>query len=645
MALLLCCAAVGAQPPPPWLLQAEQMIADEPDAALALADNAVAAAEQIGDQRAAYAAYRGRAGLHRRTGQYGQAVLDLERALAAARRLDDPAAVAEAEHGLGVAFSMSGLHPEALGAFERALEAQTRLGNWDRASAALTNIGNVLSDSSDPDGARDYYERALAMKRRHGIDSGTGILLNNLGDLDREAGELERAQQLLAEAIDRHARLGEHDNESIARGNLGYVLAERGDFQGALHQFEVAEQRAAGAEVRLQVAAHVGRADTYLRMARAAPADSPLRGQRLDRAFDAIERAATLAAGMDDPHRRSQIAGLASDIHAERGDPARALTLLREAGELAREHDRRADSARQAVLAARFRNAQQRSEIAELHEQQLRQTAEIQRQRGIALLLGLGALGLGAAATLLLRQVRQRRHHGVELSARNVALGDALLEADEQRQRAERIAALNRRLLTLAGDDLREPLLRIRSLAERVLVEHRGEAALERQVASIAQQAGELMRLADQITESAALVDGSDEPVAGCNVLALLRELVDQVDARVPGRDGRLRLAGDNRAVVRVEPRRLDRVLHELIDAVLQHNSGKAPIAIELGRHDGWVELRIDDPSTEVVRRIGAGGGNVGLAFARGVIRELGGSIGGEPAGEPVRLLVRLPAA
>jgi len=243
----------------------------------------------------------------------------------------------------------------------------------------------------------------------------------------------------------------------------------------------------------------------------------------------------------------------------------------------------------------------------------------------------------------LLRQARQRRHHAAEQTARNVALGDALLEADEQRERAERLSQLNLRLLALAGDDLRGPLLRIRSLSERLLVDRRGDPALERQVAAIAQAAGGLIRVADQITESAALVDGSEGRASGCNVLALLRELVDQVDVRVPGRERRLQLAGDSRAIVRVETRRLDRVLHELIDAVLQHNPGGERIAIDLQRNGDWVELRIDDPAAEVLQRIGAGGGSVGLAFARGVIRELGGDLVAESQGNPQRLLMRLP--
>ena len=95
---------------------------------------------------------------------------------------------------------------------------------------------------------------------------------------------------------------------------------------------------------------------------------------------------------------------------------------------------------------------------------------------------------------------------------------------------------------------------------------------------------------------------------------------------------------------MRAEPRRLERVLHELLDAVLQANPGSGRLAIDLSRVDEHVELRIDDPSGDVLARVGAGGGSVGLAFARGVIRELGGELQAEVGNLP-RLLVRLPAA
>ncbi len=653
LALLLALAAAAppaaALPPglpsPPWLQQAESMLADTPDAALELADHAVAATQRLGDRRAAYTAHLARGLLQRRLGRYGEAVLDYERALSDAEALAEPQLVAEARHALGVAFSLSGMHPDAMQALQRAYALQSERGDWGRASAALTNIGNLLSDSGDAAGAREHYERALAMKREHGIEQGIGILLNNLGDLDREAGRLDEARALLLEAIERHQRLGEAHNESIARSNLGLVLAELGEFQAALHQFEVAEQRTAGSDVRLTSFALAGRAEAYLRMARSEGAATPLRSQRLQRALDAIERAGTFGERIDDPQRRAQIERLGSEIQAELGDPSAALQRLREADRLSREHGRRADADRQAMLAARFRDAQQRREIAELRERELLQRSELQQQRGLALLLGISALALAAVASLLLRQVRQRRRHAGELSARNIALGDALLEAEEQRERAGQLAELNRRLLTLAGNDLRGPLLQIRSLSERLLVERRGDPGLERQVAAIAGSASELMRVADQVTESAALVEGSDRRVAGCNVLALLRELVDQTEARLLGREQRLRLAGDSRAIVRVEPRRLDRVLHELVDAVLQANPGSTPLALDLSRHGEWVELRIDDRSGHLMGRIGGGGGSVGLAFARGVIRELGGELLTEAQGGTPRVLVRLPAA
>jgi signal transduction histidine kinase len=642
--LLLSGLAAQAPTPPEWLERARVLLSTDAEAALALADQALAEAVTAADADAEFEARSGRAGLQRQLGRYGEAVLDFEHGRAIAQRLQDPLREARAQASLGVVLTLSGLYPEAMEALQDALALFSAQGEWPRASGVLTNLGNLHAEHGDLASAREHYRRALAMKREHGIDAGIGGLLNNLADIDREAGDLSAARAGLEEAVALHLASGEAVSESLARGNLGLVLALLGEYAQALQQLDRAEQLAAHGEVRLLAAVFSARAEAYLGMAVASTDEASLRQQRLLRARAAVVRARSIAAGMDDPRRRARLAELASRIHAELEQPEAALALLREASEQYREHDRRADSARQAVLAARYRDAQHRGEIAELRERDAVQGSALQRQRWLAALLGGGALALAVLAALLQRQVRQRRRHAMELTARNIALGDALLEAEEQRLRAERLSAANQRLLALAGDDLRGPLLRIRGTSERLLVEHRGASGDEAQIAAIAQAASELMRVAEQMTESAAGVDDRAPVVEACNLLALLREVVAQFDGRFLGREQRLQLRGDSRTQVRIDRPRLQRVLHELIDAMLQHNPGQTPIGIDLRRRDAHIELAIDDPGGTVLQRLSTRSGGVGLAYADAALTELGGELQLDREHQPPRLLLWLPA-
>jgi signal transduction histidine kinase len=645
MALLLpvARAQIAEQPPAPWLARAEGMLDGDADGALALADRMVAAAAQETPHQH-YQALAARALLQRRRGRYGEAALDFERCSALAATLGDAVLQADAQAELGVALSLSGLYPEAIQALQQARALYEATANPPRVSAMLNNLGNVHGVAGDHDTSRAYYRLALAMKREHGIDRGMSSLLNNLADLERGLGDLERAQALLLESLQRHEADGDRHGTSLVRGNLGLVLAQRGDFRGALAELDQAEQLAAGGEVRLLAAVHAARAEAFLRMARDAPAEPPLQAQRLQRAQAAVERARDIAASMDDPRRRARIARLGSEIAEEAGDAAAALALLHEAGEHEAEVQRRANSSRLAVLVLRFNDAQQRSEIAALRESASRDEQALQRQRWMLALSGSGVLLLALVAGLLARRGADRRRHAAMLTERNVALGDALLDAERLRADSERLALANRRLLALAGHDLRGPLVSIRNLAERLLVERRGDGPEQRQVAAIAQATGELLRVVDQITDSAG-ADGESADEVECDGGDVLRAVVHEIDARFLGREQRLRLSGSHAAMVRIERPRLERVLHQLIDAVLLRNPGSAMIDIDARQDDVALVICIDDPGGLVVQSLGQAAGGIGVAVARGLLRELGGDLDADRSGALPRLRLRLPLA
>jgi tetratricopeptide (TPR) repeat protein len=636
-------ATAMAPSPPAWLARAEAMLDHDTDGALALADRMVDATEQQAPAAERYAAYLARAGLRRRLGRYGEALLDFERCRALAAEIGDDPGVAHADASLGVVFALAGLYAEALEALQRALAGFLRAGDHARASGVLTNLGNVHGDTGDHVAAREHYQRALAMKREHGIERGVAVLLNNLGDLEREHGDQARARALFEDAAQRHQAQGESADESLSRGNLAVVLARLGDYRAAFAELDRAEQLAGPGEARPLAAVHTARAEAWLRMARDGDAAdaAALRAQRLQRAAAAIERARGIADGIDGPRRRARIAALASEIHAEAGALGEALVLLQEAGHHAAEQQRRADAARQAVITARFEDARQRAEIAALRERQAQQQGELDRQRALALLLGGAVAMLTLVALLMSRQAGERRRHAQALAARNAELGGALREAERLREHSERIAASHRRLLVLAGGELRGPLMTIRNLADRLLAEAGAGPAEQRQLAAIAQATGELVRVADQISASSQPVD--PDIAGGCDAGAVLHAVVDELDARFVGRDRRLQVAGEGMPVA-IDRRRLQRVLLDLLDEVLQRNPGHAAVGVAMREAGGGLAIEIDDPAGAVVQALADPDRGIGVALACDLLRQARGELGVAATGPVPRLRLWLPA-
>ena len=134
---------------------------------------------------------------------------------------------------------------------------------------------------------------------------------------------------------------------------------------------------------------------------------------------------------------------------------------------------------------------------------------------------------------------------------------------------------------------------------------------------------------------------------------------------RRTGRDHLVRVQGDEAAsaLVLVDPRVLDRVLHTLLENADAYGGGATGVAVELGA--GEVCVHVDDEGPGVPegerdriferfargvhgeRRTTADGSGLGLSLARENARALGGrlEVGDNPAGRGARFTLRLPAA
>lgn len=666
LAGLLVCALLGApargadEDP---LARAETLLNQDADQAERLATQGLADARHMRDAARQAQALTLLGLIQMRRGQHAAALTQLEAAVPLAEASGDVLRLGRALASLGIVFDLSGLRSEALQVQQRALDLYLEHKDWARASALLINLGNTYDNQGDAAAARRSYERALAMKREHGISRGVGSVLNNLSEFEIDAGRGARAVELLRQAIAAHQADGNVTAESLSRSNAARALALTGRFDLAQVELERAAVLAsAPTDAVALLAVDTARAQVLLARARAAP-PSDARRAWLESAVQSAEAARQRARGLEDHGRLADLSRLLADLHVEQGRFEAAVAMLREAErEQTAEHER-ANAERYALLAARYQAEKQAGEIALLRqrestqqallaEREATQRAELGRQRGWAVALAITVLGLTLLVALLWRQSRERQAHAASLVQANRALTEALKEAELLRVRAEQISTVNRRLMHLAGEEMRGPLLMLRGGAERLLVDDGSPELRARRVAAVAQAAAELLRITDQMLESAALDPQAPPSVTPVALERVLHVLIEQLRARAQARAREIVLLQAEPATVIADAARLSLALQEMLEQALAAAPAGSTVEVELRRgSSGAALLSIGDPGAGLPETDAAGrrlapsvSGGIGFAWACEVIEALGGTLTRDSDNRARRVLrLRLP--
>jgi predicted ATPase/DNA-binding winged helix-turn-helix (wHTH) protein len=161
-------------------------------------------------------------------GQYDEALSFAQQALAAARQLGAPRALAAALNAVGSAQASLGRSETALQALDEALELARQLGDGVVVFTLLNNIASHMHRTGQLDSAERYCREALGLAQRHVGRVGRVVVLDNLIRVLVARGELEQARQfaieclplartekvsvdLLDATVGLASRLGEHD--------------------------------------------------------------------------------------------------------------------------------------------------------------------------------------------------------------------------------------------------------------------------------------------------------------------------------------------------------------------------------------------------------------------------------------------------
>lgn len=540
---------------------------------------------------------------------------------------------------LGVVLDQAGAVGEAIAVQHQALALYESLDDAAGISAVTINLGNSLTALGERATAQRYFKDALALKQREGIQRGVGTIYNNLARAAEDEGRLDEARSLLERALQAFETEDDPAGTSLAHGNLAQVLAKLGQFDEARSHIASAEALARSVDFRRGVVAtQIANAQVLMEFVRQGKPTNEERADALKLAEASLQQALASSRSSQDDLHHIVILDVLSNLYELQGKDAAALAMLRDARSREVAQQQRLAQTRAAALSVRYEQERQGREIERMRERDRSEGLRLWHQRIGLWLLGVLLLASVIAAVLLWRRARRHRQTHEQLNERTQMLIQALQGAEVQRQQSETFAMRQRRFLSLASEDLREPLREIRSQAEQLLAETNPDV-LRRQHASIAQRAADLLWVTDQMLESAEheLAD----PQASRHAVIVdwvreVRELIEQADQRAIHRDQELVLDCKlTNALACVEKIRCVVAVRELIDILLYLNPARMRLVLSVEVESDMVRISLDQgqarlPAWDDVSR-GQGRGEVtlrlALAWIQHAIQDNGGRI------------------
>lgn len=221
------------------LADAHEMLND-PEAARADADRALALAREQGDSRLVARSQRFVARLQMRAGDLSAAADQFEQALVAAREAGD--ALSEVRCLLELAAAEDKLDNRAVAREynETAIERARELGFRKELNRALGDYGLLLLRLGKPDEAEEYFHRSLELCREMGDPEGEGAELGNLGLAAYKRGDYEAAEEYLAAALEIQTAMGNEHKIATTRLKLAETAYLDGDHDVAATEAEEA---------------------------------------------------------------------------------------------------------------------------------------------------------------------------------------------------------------------------------------------------------------------------------------------------------------------------------------------------------------------------------------------------------------------
>ncbi len=199
----------------------------------AIEREALALAEDAGDEDAEAWCQAALAEVMRKTGRYEEATAALAAAATLFERVDNEEGLGQVLHLAGTIAAQRGDYPAARESYEQSLGIRERLGDISSMGSLLSNLGVVGEYDGDYDASRDFHERSLALRRELGDRWAIAVSLTNLGMIAVLQERHEEARAHFEEAMRLNREVGDTWMVAISHNNLGNAYRGLGDLEAA----------------------------------------------------------------------------------------------------------------------------------------------------------------------------------------------------------------------------------------------------------------------------------------------------------------------------------------------------------------------------------------------------------------------------
>ena len=201
---------------------------ERPDSGMALAEEQLALAVQVGDAQARYEAHTNLAVGSSMKSDYAAALEHLQHCLGIAREMHDAKREANTYSNLSNVYRSLGDLPTALEQLQKSLRIDTELGNAEGLAGTYNNIGNVHTELHDLPNALANYEKSAALYEKLDLIKGRAQALMNLGATHLDMGARAQAQDEFLHSLALYRTMGRKLEMGMAFNNLGRTYGELG---------------------------------------------------------------------------------------------------------------------------------------------------------------------------------------------------------------------------------------------------------------------------------------------------------------------------------------------------------------------------------------------------------------------------------
>jgi adenylate cyclase len=196
---------------------------------------AQAASEQLGDQASVAKALVCAGSLTLYQGDYAKAQAYYARSLVIRRELNDQPNIAKVLNNMAITAANQGDLAQASALFEESLTIRRGLRDQWGVANSLNNLGELALLQQAYLEARNYLEEAVTALREIGDKWSLGMSLLNLGNALRDQENFTAAYPLYQESLQINRELGDRWMLAYSLENFGVLLALQGDAARALH--------------------------------------------------------------------------------------------------------------------------------------------------------------------------------------------------------------------------------------------------------------------------------------------------------------------------------------------------------------------------------------------------------------------------